>query len=284
MINLSTDTFNPKFTLSYTASPDLLGYVTAAKGFRPGGGNALYPTVGPVWGAAFAKMGYTGDHFPTTYNPDSVWSYEIGEKARFFNRRLTVDASLYYEDWNHIQLEAYPDDFALNINGNHATIYGGEVDVRADLGAGFDLQLSGGYIHERLNGGPHWDIPPLNILPEVAPETGTAVLNYTRALSDSLIFTAQVENSYTGRRYSLAFPFPNNAYGQYVPMAAYDLTNLRVGLKLRNAWTGSLFVNNLFNKHAQLESLYTENLASAAFNQIVTNQPLTAGVDLSYRF
>ena len=283
-INLQTDSFNPKFTLSYTVSPDLMGYATAAKGFRPGGGNALYPTVGPVWGSAFTKMNYTGDHFPTTYNPDSVWSYELGEKARFFDRRLTVNASIYYEDWSDIQLEAYPDDFALNINGKSATIYGGEVDLNAVLGAGFTLQLSGGYIYERLDGGPHWDIPPLNILPEVAPETGTAILNYNKPLNDSLTFTAQVENSYTGRRYSLAFPFPNNAYGQYVPMAAYDLTNIRVGLKTRDAWSATLFIDNVFNKHAELESLYTENLASAAFNQIVTNQPLTAGVDLSYKF
>ena len=283
-INLQTDSFNPKFTLSYTLSPDLLGYATAAKGFRPGGGNALYPTVGPVWGSAFVKMNYTGDRFPTTYGPDSVWSYEIGEKARFFHRRLTVNASIYYEDWSNIQLEAYPDDFALNINGNKASIYGGEVDLRADLGAGFDLQLSGGYIYDRLDGGPHWDIPPLHILPEVAPESGTAILNYTRSLNDSLIFTAQVENTFTGRRYSLAFPFPNNAYGQYVSMASYDLTNIRIGLKTRDAWSATLFIDNVFNKHAELESLYTENLASAAFNQIVTNQPLTAGVDLTYKF
>ena len=282
-IDLSTDSFTPKFTLSYAVTPSLLGYATAAKGFRPGGGNALYPTVGPVWGAAYAKMGYTGGRFPTTYNPDSI-CYELGEKGRFFHNRLTLNASLYYEDWKHIQLEAYPDDFALNINGNHATIYGGEVDARVDLGAGFDVSVSGGYVHERLNGGPHWDIPPLDILPEVAPETGTAVLDYTRRLGDDLVFTAQVQNSYTGRRYSLAFPFPNNAYGQYVPMSAYDLTNLRASLKLRDSLTGSVFVNNVFNKHAQLESLYTENLASAAFNQIVTNQPLTAGIDLSYRY
>ena len=284
VIDLSTNSFNPKFTLSYTVSPDLMGYATAAKGFRPGGGNALYPTVGPVWGAAFVKMNYTGDKFPTTYDPDSVWSYEIGEKARLFRRRLTVNGSLYYEDWSRIQLEAYPDDFALNINGDRALIYGGEIDVHADLGAGFDLLLSGGYIHERLDGGAHWDIPPLHVLPEVAPETGTAILNYTRPLSSSLVFTAQVENSYTGRRYSLAFPYPNNAYGQYVPMAAYDLTNIRAGIKTGSAWSASLFVNNIFNKHAQLESLYTENLASAAFNQIVTNQPLTGGMDLTYRF
>jgi len=197
---------------------------------------------------------------------------------------VTVNASIYYEDWHNIQLEAYPDDWALNINGKYAIVYGGEVDMLADLGAGFNLQLSGGYVHDYLDGGPHWDITPLHILPEVAPETGTAILSYTKPLNDTYKFTAKVENSYTGPRYSLAFPFPNNAFGQYVPLAAYDLTNIRAGIQSSHGWSVALFVDNVFNKHAQLENLYTENLASAGFNEVVTNQPLTGGIDLSYRY
>jgi outer membrane receptor protein involved in Fe transport len=67
-------------------------------------------------------------------------------------------------------------------------------------------------------------------------------------------------------------------------LPAYDLTNIRAGIQSRDGWGAALFVNNLFNKHAQLESLFQEDLPSAAFNRIVTNQPLTAGVDLTYRF
>jgi outer membrane receptor protein involved in Fe transport len=213
-----------------------------------------------------------------------VWSYEIGEKARFFGRRLTVNASVYYEHWRNIQLEAYPDDWALNINGDFATIYGAEIEILAKLGGGFDLQLSGGYVGARLDGGPHWDIVPLHTLPEVAPESGTAVINYSKSFNDAFTFTAKLENTYTGRRYSLAFPEPYTPYGAYVPMAGYDLTNIRFGVRYRDAWTATAFVDNVFNKHAQLESLYMENLGSAAFNRIVTNQPLTAGVDLTYKF
>jgi outer membrane receptor protein involved in Fe transport len=213
-----------------------------------------------------------------------VWSYEIGEKARFLDRRLTVNASAYFEHWRDIQLEAYPDDWALNINGKTATIYGAEVDVVAVLGAGFDLQLSGGYVHSQLDGGQHWDITPLNKLPEVAPESGTEILNYSRRINDDFNFTAKLENTYTARRYSLAFPEPNTPYGQYVPMAAYDLTNMRAGIKYRDTWTATLFIDNMFNKHAQLESLYPENLGSAAFNRVITNQPLTAGVDVSFKY
>jgi hypothetical protein len=41
-------------------------------------------------------------------------------------------------------------------------------------------------------------------------------------------------------------------------MPSYDLTNIRAGI---------------FNKQAQLESLFQEDLPSASFNRIVTNQP-----------
>ena len=284
LIKLSADSFNPKFTLSYTFSSDLMAYATAASGFRPGGGNAAYPTTGVVWGAAFAAMNYTSGKWPSTYQSDSVWSYEIGEKARFFDRRLTVNASIYYEDWRNIQLEAYPDDWALIINGNSATVYGGEVDLLAHLGAGFELELSGGYVHEWLDGGPHWVITPIHTLPDVAPESGTAVLSYSRPLSDTFTFTAKLENTYTGQRYSLAFPVPDNSFGAYEPMAAYDLTDIRVSIQSSHSWSVALFVDNVFNKHAQLENLYTENLASAAFNEVVTNQPLTGGIDITYRY
>jgi outer membrane receptor protein involved in Fe transport len=173
LITLSAYTFNPKINLSYTFSPDLMVYASASSGSRPGGGNAIYPTTGPVWGPAFAHMHYTGGAWPTTYKQDSVWSYELGEKARFFDRRLTVNASVYYEDWHNIQLEAYPDDWAMIINGKYAHIAGADIDVRAILGGGFDLEVSAGYLRETLNGGPHWDIPPTGVLPEVAPVSGS---------------------------------------------------------------------------------------------------------------
>src|SRR3984885_1677360 len=118
LIELASTSFNPKFNLSYTFSPDLMAYGTVASGFRPGGGNAAYPTTGSAWGAAFQQQNYTSGKWPSTYEPDRVLSYELGEKARLLDRRLTVNASVYYEDWRHVQLEAYPNDWALNINGN----------------------------------------------------------------------------------------------------------------------------------------------------------------------
>ena len=43
-------------------------------------------------------------------------------------------------------------------------------------------------------------------------------------------------------------------------------------------------MNNAFNKQASLEFLYSETQPSAAFNRVVSNQPMTGGVDITYRF
>jgi len=284
LIALSSTSFNPKFNLSYSFSPDMMAYVTVSSGFRPGGGNAVYPTTGAAWGSAFREQNYTSGKWPATYEPDRVLSYELGEKARFLDHRLTINASIYYEDWRHVQLEAYPNDWALNINGNYVSIYGADIDVLADLGAGLQIEFAAGYLYEWLDGGPHWVITPVHKMPEVAPESGTVALNYLKPLNSSYMFTARLENSYTSSRYSIFFSNPYEFTGTYRQLPGYDLVNVRSGVKFRDTWSATLFVNNLTNKHAQLESMFTENEPQPDFTRIETNQPLTGGVDLTYRF
>ena len=277
---------DPKFNLSYEYSSDLTAYASVAEGFRPGGGNAAYPTTG-VWASSFAGMNYTSGKWPSTYNSDSVWSYEIGAKSRWLGRRLMVNASLYYEDWSHIQLLAYPDDWAFNINGNKATIYGGDIEARVLLGNGFELAGSVGYLHDNLDGGPHWVIAPTNVLPDVAPVNGNLNLSYSTSFMKKYVFKAEAETVYVGPRYSLSFLYyPNYVEsGEYSQLPGYELTNFRVGIDSRKGdWSAELFVNNAFNTQAYLEYLYAETQPSAAFNRVISNQPLTAGIDLSFRF
>ena len=284
LITQNSTSVDPRFNLSYEFDRDLMVYATVSNGFRPGGGDAVYPTTGAVWGPAFAAYHYPNGKWPTSYSPDKVWSYEIGEKARFFDHRLTVNASAYYEDWQNIQLEAYPNVWALNINGKHATIYGTEFDVVAVLGAGFNLEVTAGYLQETLDPGPFWQIVPKNKLPEVAPVTSDVILSYLKPLTDKYSFTGRVETSYTGSRYSLEFPLGFSTNGEYQQLPGYGLTNFRAGIQSGDGWSATLFVNNAFNKHAQLENLFQLLEATTSFNRVVTNQPLTAGIDLSYHF
>jgi iron complex outermembrane receptor protein len=174
--------------------------------------------------------------------------------------------------------------WALNINGNYATIYGAEIDTIAVLGAGFNLEVTAGYLDEYLSPGPHWQITPKDKLPEVPPVTGDVILSYLKPLSAKYSFTGRMETSYTGARYSLEFPLGYNINGKYGQLPGYALTNFRAGIQSSAGWSATAFVNNAFNKHAQLENLFQLLEATTSFNRVVTNQPLTAGVDLAYHF
>lgn len=287
-VSQSENGVNPKFNLAYEFNKDLMVYVTAAKGFRPGGANQPLPTTGPLWAPGGVPLSvtpfkYTNGKWPTSYKPDTLWSYELGEKARLFDRRVTVNSSVYYEKWSNVQLLELPNDYLLQDNGGNAKVIGGELELRVALGAGFELGASGGYTQPTLTPGIHYTITPFNKLPDVPNHTGDFNLTYEHALTDGYQFTARVENTYVASRLDLTFP-PGFGTGKLTPLPSYDLTNVRAGIHSGAGWGAALFANNVFNKQAYLENMTQLTLTNASFNRVITNQPLTVGVDLTYAF
>jgi iron complex outermembrane receptor protein len=90
LIALSSTSFNPKFNLTYTFSPTSWRMQRCRPASVPAAATpSIRPPVPPGEGP-FKQQGYTGSgKWPTTYSPDRVVSYELGEKARFLDRRLT---------------------------------------------------------------------------------------------------------------------------------------------------------------------------------------------------
>src|SRR6202030_3211473 len=80
----------PMADLTWQFTPDDMVYATIAKGYRIGGANPLFP-VG-------ACTEITAE--PTSYNSDSVISYEAGAKDRFLVGRLLASGSVFYLKWS----------------------------------------------------------------------------------------------------------------------------------------------------------------------------------------
>jgi iron complex outermembrane recepter protein len=275
---------DPKLNLSYEFSKDLMVYATAAKGFRPGGGNQPLPNFPPP--NAPANFGYTA--WPTSYKGDSLWSYEIGEKARFLDRRLTVNASLYYEDWTQIQLEELPFGYPLFDNAGDAQIYGGELELKALLGGGFLLSAAGAYTHATLSPGPHYTIvlqgqpvgdPASTVVPDVPEYTANIALEYNQALNGTLSLVAHADYTYTGQRYDLVAI----NQGQMWSLPGYALANLRIGVASASDWDVTLFCTNLANNHPALENMTALNLANPDYNRVLSAQPRTIGLEFNFK-
>ena len=118
----------PKFVLSWQPDSDDLYYASVAKGYRVGGTNV---PVGSICDSDLANIGLHNE-VPTTFASDSLWSYEIGAKTLFFNRRLEVNSSLFIINWKNIQQNVYLPTCAYSFTANLGKVQssGGDIDIR----------------------------------------------------------------------------------------------------------------------------------------------------------
>lgn len=128
----------PRFRIN----DDVMVYARVASGYRPGGPNT---PAAPL----------------ATFAPDTVINYEAGLKGRFWDRKLTLDLSLFNIDWKDIQLGAQSASlFDFFINGGKARSRGVEAIAQLALGSRFNLNGNFTYTDSELRS----DIP--------APEPG----------------------------------------------------------------------------------------------------------------
>ena len=276
---------NPKLDISYQADANTLFYATISRGFRPGGGNQPLPSSGsspiaPSMYAALVGLGYANGVAPLSYGPDHLWSYEVGEKVKLFDKHLRLNGSLYYEDWSDIQLEELPDGYPLFDNVDSAKIYGGELEAQAVVTSNLTLGASVGYTHATLADSSH-GFTAGERLPDVPEWSGGGYIAYHHSLSQGYGLNFRVDNTYVGDRVGLA-TYQGVVNSENAPLPAYDLTNTRLSIVSDKGWTLSFFVNNLTNKRAYLENAAELGLPNASYNRVVTNQPRTIGVDLSF--
>jgi iron complex outermembrane receptor protein len=150
--------FNPRFNASYHVDPDVMVYAEAAKGFRYGGANQPVPigTSGIAGQCAQNLAGYGYTQAPLTFGPDHLWNYSVGEKAKLFDGRMTLNTDAYYIDWQDVQTR-----LALNCSyfftANKGAISSKGFEAESTFRLTHELTLSGNvsYTDSQANG----DIP-----------------------------------------------------------------------------------------------------------------------------
>ncbi len=274
----------PRFTLSWEPNKNLNTYITASQGYRPGGLNQFVPVA--LCGGA-----------PQTYQSDSVWNYEIGEKARLFDGRLTVNSDFYYDDWTQIQqLLLLTCGYQYYNNAGNGRTFGPELEVTAKIAPDWTLSGSGAYTDAEITSPAvalssyvvkyaqpgtigtcssisTCTLPILN----VPKYTFSLSLAYQHTFMDKYDFTARITDNYVG-------PVVDESFYPIINLPVYNLVNMRFSLS-EDKWTGTFFINNATNKHAEISANNTSfQFNTPSYVRISTNQPLTAGVELSYKF
>jgi iron complex outermembrane receptor protein len=266
----------PMANLSITPNKNLLVYLAASKGFRPGSGNQPVPVSGEA--SCLPQLESFGrESAPATYDPDHVWSYEAGEKARLFGGKATINASVYYEQWRHIQQQVpLQCGFFYTENGERANVYGLEIETRFQLTQTLSIGANAALTHARYGiDSPETLTAKGDRIPNVPKYMVSGQINYRAPLNDELDLVANVSDRLLGGVEDIT--------AQRNRLPGYNLLDARIGIE-KKAWTAALFANNLTNKHAQLSDTNSLGANLPQFNRVATNQPRTIGIDLSFHY
>lgn len=131
--------FTPRVSLDYRFSDDLLVYASYARGYRAGGFNGRANSPSSV---------------AVSFDPETVDSFELGGKSTFADGRVTLNVAAFYSRYNDKQedvVQAIPPGSpspqeTVTLNAANATIFGAEIDMRAELFEGFTITSSLGLL------------------------------------------------------------------------------------------------------------------------------------------
>ncbi|MBN51115.1 MAG: hypothetical protein CMN85_16405 [Spongiibacteraceae bacterium] len=264
----SAEGFNPKVSLSWEPTDDILAYSLYSRGYRLGGPN-LVPN-----NAIFNTK--------SNYEPDEVKNYEVGVKSFWFDDRLSIDIAAFYIDWRDMQLVTADDKgtFKYLDNAGDAEIKGVELSlVLAPLDflntrstiTWLDARLAEDYdpqngrppaqAGDRLPGSPEWSL------------SNTINLNwYSHKWQPSLTLVHRYEGE-----------SPSNLSFQDIKKGDYHLLDLRASLTFEK-FSISFFGKNLEDKRGVTASNNYAGTTGTILSHKYITPPRSYGVQLDYKF
>lgn len=257
-------TFTYLVTPRLKLTPNLMTYVRAASGYRPGG---ITPLV------------------DVRFKPDKTRDYEAGIKGRAWGGRLSFDAAAYYIDWKDIQLGLISPQ-GVNYTGNAGAAKSQGLELATQMRTRRGLRLSA------------WVNFTEAVLTEAFPQFGSgfnaasaaygvagdplpwssrfsAYVSAEQAypLSPNLTGIIGADVSYQGGRLDTFTGTPQRQH-----LSPYAKVDAHAGFEA-GSWTINAYVNNLMNRYVLLSG--GAGNIPPVFNVL---QPRTVGISASRKF
>jgi iron complex outermembrane receptor protein len=246
-----------RFGAQFDATPDVMLYATASRGYKGPGLDFQFTTTA----AAAAATGLI-------VRPEIAKNYEVGFRSKLFDRKVTLNATAFAEQFQDFQVSTRLPTIAPSFSTQNAkelktTGVEGTFEIRP--GGGLSLSGSASYIHARftdftnaacypreptapagtpptpglcINGTQSVNGEPLNNAPKV---TANLTARYDTQLSGGQPVYAQVNYRYQGDQVFNAVADP------YERQKAYSIVNIGAGVRTADERYGLTFYGkNIF--------------------------------------
>jgi len=293
----TTTYFTPRGIISYHPTKNLLFYLSAARGIKPGG---------------FTQVG-SADPDLGKYKPERLSNYEIGAKTTLLDHRLLLNVAAFHIDYTDKQastliavpLSVNPQGaLSVTTNAGKAKVDGQEVNLSAILTP--ELVLSAGYTHlnARYTNFVYNSTAALTIARagnctlvtvggtqtcsinqngnemEYAPRhSAQGTLTYTRPITEDMKAFLEGSALYRSKRYL-------DASNQWL-FHAYTTFDLKIGLQTPK-WSLTAYVDNVTDNRTVKSAQNLIDVASGVQGQLdmvaYMADPRTAGVRFKINF
>ncbi|CAH0990201.1 Metal-pseudopaline receptor CntO [Sinobacterium norvegicum] len=280
----ATETFTkttPTITVDYAWTDTLNTYAKIAQGFRSGGFNTRSSTV---------------EEFQTSFEPEEMTSYELGMKSDWMDRRIRMNAAIFYNDYTNMQVVNSEYNAAIGVmggvitNAGEAVLYGGEIELSAAVTQDLTVNATYGftdidYKEYIVNG---VDISSTAGMTTNPKHTASASADYYIADLGIGQLRAFADVSWQDETYfnaNIAAPTTSG-----LTQGSYALVNGRVILsEIAGISEGELQVaawgKNLTNEEYYVHGInFGDPAVGGGGNAVIFGDPRSFGMDVTYRY
>ena len=165
---LSATSVQPRLVARYQFVPDASVYLSAARGYKPGGFNTF------------------GNRPP--FAAESVWSYEGGLKSELLDRRLRLNTALFRYDYEDLQVTVTGSGQLTTINAGEARGEGIEFEIMAAPLQGLTLGVTAAFLDAKYGNSSNplaaVRLPEGNRLTRSPERQASATFDYAHAVGE----------------------------------------------------------------------------------------------------
>jgi iron complex outermembrane receptor protein len=267
--------FTPKLGIDFKPADDVLLYASVQRGFKSGGYNI-------------------GSSQRDPFEPEKIWSYEIGAKSELLDRALLLNASAFWYDYTNLQAQDSVGNQPIIRNVGKARVRGFEVETVVRPTEFFklegaltyvDAQFTEGQLTEPLRPAPLTQ-PPGSLLRDLdglrlprAPRWKFSLAGQVeQSVGTAGHVTARAEYHWQSKIYFTVFNI--DAASQ----ESYGLLRASLGFtSADDRWSVRLFGDNLTGETYFTNQILTGTVYGAEFVGPL-GAPRTYGIDLRYNF
>jgi outer membrane receptor protein involved in Fe transport len=229
--SVATYLVNPRYHLT----DDIMLYARVSSGYRPGGPNFFPPP------------------FPATFQSDTLWNYEVGEKGTFLGGKATANFDLYDIEWLGIQTTDNVNGINQLVNAGNARIQGAEASFGYRVLPELSLTGAASFTDAHLT----TEAPVLGVLYKgarlpLSPKYNfTLGATYTFDLGSDYSGAVNVSDVYVGDRTS---GYAGSASNVLYKMPDYNTVNLNLSLIMPHNVELDGYIKNVFDVRGQVSA------------------------------